>query len=112
MVGVAVVCAATDEEARRLHTSARLSFLRLRTGHPSTLPSPEEAAAYEYSQDERVFVDAWTESHVVGSPETVRAGLTDLQESTRADELILTTNVYDHAARLRSYELVAGDRAR
>ncbi len=112
MVGVAVVCAETDEEARRLHASARLSFLRLRTGHPSTLPSPEEAEAYEYSQDEQVFIDSWTASHVVGSPETVRAGLTDLQELTHADELILTTNVYDHAARLRSYELVAGASAR
>ena len=109
MVGVAVVCAETDEEARWLHGSARLSFLRLRTGRPSTLPSPEEAAVYGYSQDERVFIDSWTASHVVGSPETVRAGLADLQESTRADELILTTNVFDHAARLRSYELVAGD---
>ena len=81
MVGVAVVCAETDDQARWLHGSARLSFLRLRTGRPSTLPSPEEAAAYEYSQDERVFIDSWTASHVVGSPETVRAGLTDLQET-------------------------------
>jgi alkanesulfonate monooxygenase SsuD/methylene tetrahydromethanopterin reductase-like flavin-dependent oxidoreductase (luciferase family) len=46
---------------------------------------------------------------VVGSPETVRAGLTDLQKSTQADELILTTNVFDHASRLRSYALIAGD---
>jgi luciferase family oxidoreductase group 1 len=107
MVGVAAVCAETDEEARRLHGSARLSFLRLRTNRPSTLPSPEEADAYEYTDDERSFVDAWTGSHVVGSPETVRAGLLELQERTRADELILTTNVYDHGARLRSYELVA-----
>jgi alkanesulfonate monooxygenase SsuD/methylene tetrahydromethanopterin reductase-like flavin-dependent oxidoreductase (luciferase family) len=44
---------------------------------------------------------------VVGSPETVRAGLLELQERTRADELMLTTNVYDHTDRLRSYELVA-----
>jgi luciferase family oxidoreductase group 1 len=108
MVGVAVVCAETDEEAHRLHGSARLSFLRLRTGHPSTLPSPEEAAEFEYTEDQRSFVDSWTASHVVGSPATVRAGLDELQQRTRADELILTTNVYDHSARLRSYELVAG----
>jgi luciferase family oxidoreductase group 1 len=108
MVGVAVVCAETDAEAQWLHGSARLSFLRLRTNRPSTLPSPEEAAAYEYTQDERVFVESWTASHVVGSPETVRAGLRDLQERTQADELVLTTNVYDHGARLRSYELVGG----
>ena len=108
MVGVAVVCAETDEEAHRLHGSARLSFLRLRTGHPSTLPSPEEAAEFEYTEGQRSFVDSWTASHVVGSPATVRAGLDELQQRTRADELILTTNVYDHSARLRSYELVAG----
>jgi luciferase family oxidoreductase group 1 len=106
MVGVAVVCAETDEEAQWLHGSARLSFLRLRTGNPSTLPSPEEAAAFQYTDESRSFVDSWTASHVVGSPETVRAGLDELQQRTRANELILTTNVWDHAARLRSYELI------
>jgi luciferase family oxidoreductase group 1 len=106
MVGVAVVCAETDEEAQWLHGSARLSFLRLRTGNPSTLPSPEEAAAFQYTDESRSFVDSWTASHVVGSPETVRAGLDELQQRTQANELILTTNVWDHAARLRSYELI------
>ncbi|MGE5272904.1 MAG: LLM class flavin-dependent oxidoreductase [Verrucomicrobiota bacterium] len=107
MVGVAVVCAETDEHARRIHEPAKLAFLRLRSGRPSTLPSPEEAAGYEYSPDERRFVDDWTASHIVGSPETVRKQLLGLQERTAADELILTTNVYNHAERLRSYELVA-----
>jgi alkanesulfonate monooxygenase SsuD/methylene tetrahydromethanopterin reductase-like flavin-dependent oxidoreductase (luciferase family) len=81
--------------------------MRLRTGRPSRLPSPEEAADYEYSRDESAFVDSWTASHVVGSPATVRERLLELQERTKADELILTTNVFDHADRLRSYELVA-----
>ncbi len=107
MVGVAVVCAESDEQARWLHGPAKLSFLRLRSGRPSTLPSPEEAAAYDYPPDERAFVDSWTAPHVVGSPETVREGLLELQEASKADELILTTNVYDHADRIRSYELVA-----
>src|SRR5262245_39873575 len=107
MVGVAVVCAETDEQARWLHGSSRLSFLRLRSGRPSTFPSPEEAAAYEFSPAERDFVETWTATHVVGSPATVREGLLALQERTAADELMLTTNVYDHADRLRSYELVA-----
>ena len=80
----------------------------MRSGRPSTLPSPEEAVDYEYSPDERRFVDDWTASHVVGSPETVRKELLGLKERTAADELILTTNVYDHSERLRSYELVAG----
>jgi luciferase family oxidoreductase group 1 len=106
-IGVAVVCAQTDEEARWLHGPAKLSFLRLRSGRPSTLPSPEEAAAHRYTPDHQTFVESWTASHVVGSPETVRAGLVELQERTKADELMLTTNVYDHRDRLRSYELVA-----
>jgi len=106
MVGVAVVCAETDEQARWLHGPAKLSFLRLRSGRPSTLPSPEEADAYGYSPDERAFVESWTSSHVVGSPAAVQEGLLELQERTAADELILTTNVYDHADRIRSYELI------
>jgi luciferase family oxidoreductase group 1 len=107
MVGVAVVCAETDENARWLHGPAKLSFLRLRTGRPSRLPSPEEAAAYDYSPDESAFIDSWTASHIVGSPDTVVDRLLELQERTKADELIVTTNVFDHADRLRSYELVA-----
>jgi luciferase family oxidoreductase group 1 len=107
MVGVAVVCADTDEQARWLHGPAKLSFLRLRTGRPSRLPSPEEAAAHDYSTDETAFVDSWTASHAVGSPATVHERLLELQERTKADELIVTTNVFDHADRLRSYELVA-----
>jgi luciferase family oxidoreductase group 1 len=106
-IGVAVVCADTDEQARWLHGPAKLSFLRLRSGRPSTLPSPEEAAANHYTPDQQAFVEGWTASHVVGSPETVRTGLLELQERTNADELMLTTNVYDHTDRLRSYELVA-----
>jgi luciferase family oxidoreductase group 1 len=108
MIGVAVVCAETDERARWLHGPAKLSFLRLRSGRPSTFPSPEEAAAYEFSPQEHDFVEAWTGTHVVGSPATVRDGLRALQERTGADELMLTTNVHDQADRLRSYELVAG----
>jgi len=107
MVGVAVVCADTDEQATWLHGPAELSFLRLRSGRPSTFPSPEEAAAYEYSPPEREFVESWTATHVVGGPDTVRDGLRVLQEQTGAHELMLTTMVYDHVDRLRSYELVA-----
>ena len=107
MIGVAVVCADTDEHARWLHGPARLSFLRLRQGHPSTLPTPEEAADYDYSPGEHEFVDAWTGTHVVGSKQTVHQRLLELQQRTGADELMLTTNTHDHRDRLRSYELVA-----
>jgi luciferase family oxidoreductase group 1 len=107
MIGVAVVCADTDEHARWLHGPAKLSFLRLRSGQPSTLPSPEEAASYPYTAAEREFIDTWTSTHIVGSPETVHQHLLNLQHITRADELILTTNTHNHEDRLRSYQLIA-----
>ena len=111
MVAVAVVCAESDERARWLAGPSALSFLRLRAGHPGLLPTPEEAAAYPYSDLEREMVRARLADQVIGSPETVERGLTKLLERTRADELMLTTVVHDHADRLRSYELVAGLRA-
>jgi luciferase family oxidoreductase group 1 len=107
MVGVAALAAETDEQARWLHAPGGLAFLRLRTGRPGLFPSPEEAAAYEYRPDERAFVDRWGATHVVGSPDTVRQGLRELQLETGADELMITTMVHDHADRLRSYELIA-----
>jgi luciferase family oxidoreductase group 1 len=107
MIGVAVVCAEDEERARWLHGSGRLSMLRLRSGRPSTLPSPEEAAAHDYSGAERAMVVQATSSHVVGDPLSVRSQLAELVRVTGVDELIVTTNVYYHADRLRSYELVA-----
>jgi luciferase family oxidoreductase group 1 len=107
MVAVSVVCAGTDERARWLHGSSRLSVLRLRSGVPGPLPTPEEAAAYPYTADEAARVQTYTEAHVVGGPETVRQGLDDLLARTGASELMVTTNVHDHRERLRSFELVA-----
>ncbi|HYW26972.1 MAG TPA: LLM class flavin-dependent oxidoreductase [Terriglobales bacterium] len=107
LVAVAVVCADTDERAAWLHGSSRLSVLRLRSGTPGPLPTPEEAADYPYTPDERERARAFTADHVVGGPETVRRGLDELLARTRADELMITTNVHDHGGRLRSFELVA-----
>jgi luciferase family oxidoreductase group 1 len=107
MVAVQVVCAETDAEAVRLAAPSALSFLKLRQGRPELLPSPEETAAYPYTETERQAIRERQSDQVIGSPETVRRGLTDLLERTAADELMLTTVVYDHADRLRSYELVA-----
>jgi len=111
MVAAAVVCADSDERARWLALPGALSFLRLRSGHPGVLPSPEEAAVYPYTEFERQAVATRQAHQVVGSPETVRRGLTDLLARTAADELMLTTIVHDHADRLRSYELVAALRS-
>jgi luciferase family oxidoreductase group 1 len=107
MVATAVVCAESDAQAERLALPGALSFLRLRSGRPGLLPTPEEAAAYPYNEVERAFIEQRQAHQVIGSPSTVARGLTGLLERTRADELMLTTVVHAHADRLRSYELVA-----
>jgi alkanesulfonate monooxygenase SsuD/methylene tetrahydromethanopterin reductase-like flavin-dependent oxidoreductase (luciferase family) len=86
-----------------------LSFLRLRSGQPGLLPTPEEAAAYPYTPLEQAFVQQRQAHQVVGDPSAVTDGLATLLEQTGADELMLTTVVHDHAERVRSYELVAWD---
>ena len=108
MVAVSVIAAGTEDEARRLSRSGELSFVRLRSGRPSTLPSPEEAAAHEYGPAERQLLASRGNAHVTGDPDQVRAALEGLVERTRADELMVTTMVHDPAARIRSYELLAG----
>ncbi|HEY6533128.1 MAG TPA: alkanal monooxygenase, partial [Acidimicrobiales bacterium] len=75
--------------------------------HPGLLPTPAEAAEYSFTPAEKELVRSITGSHVVGSPETVRADLLALAERTGIDELMVTTNVGDPDDRLRSYELVA-----
>jgi len=107
MVATAVVCAETDERARFLAGSGALSFLRLRAGRPGPLPSPEEAAAYPYTERERAFVEDRQATQIIGAPETVQRGLADLLEATHADELMITTMVYDPADRLSSFERIA-----
>jgi luciferase family oxidoreductase group 1 len=108
LIGVAVVCADDEERAEWLHGSSRLSMLRLRSGHPSTLPSPQEAADYAYSEADRALMASTTGSHIVGDPEKVMEGLGELAARTGVDELMITTNTFAHADRLRSYELLAG----
>jgi luciferase family oxidoreductase group 1 len=107
MLGVPVVCAETDERARWLAGSSSVSFVRLRQGRPTPLPSPEEAAEYTFTPFERELLKSWSRPLVVGAPETVKAGLEELAARTGADELMLTTLVHSAEDRLRSYELVA-----
>jgi luciferase family oxidoreductase group 1 len=107
MVAAAVVGAESDERARWLAAPSALSFLRLRSGRPGPLPSPEEAAAYPYTELDQAIIGDRQASNIIGSPETVRKRLEDLLEATRADELMITTTTFDPADRLRSFELVA-----
>ena len=71
------------------------------------MPSPEEAAAYPYSAMERAFIEDRLATQIVGAPETVQRGITDLLDATKADELMITTMVHDPADRLASFERVA-----
>lgn len=108
MIGVGVICAENDEQARWLAGPSRLAFARLRSGRPGRFPSPEEAAEHDFTPDEEAVVSSVAKGHIFGGPDTVRAGLNDLVERTGADELIISTMVHDQQDRLRSYELVSG----
>ena len=101
-----VVCADSDEEAQRLATTVELNFVRRAKGEYLPLASPEEALAYDYSPVDRARIAQNRARLSVGSPATVRAKLTPLIEATQADELMITTMIYSHEARKRSYELV------
>jgi len=106
MVCAAVIAADTAEHARWIAGPSGLAFLRLRGGNPGLFPSPEEAAEYQYSDIERMFIESRASSMVIGDPATVEAGLEELLDETLADELMITTMVHSNADRIRSYELV------
>ena len=102
-----VVCADTDAEAERLATSVDLNFARRRQGHFLPIPSPEEAAAHDYSQTDRAWIARNRARLVVGAKAKVLAHLEPLIEATQADEVMITTMIYDHEARKHSYALMA-----
>jgi luciferase family oxidoreductase group 1 len=101
-----VVCADTDAEAERLATTVELNFVRRAKGEYLPLASPEEALAYNYTPVDRTRIAQNRARLTVGAPATVKAKLAPLLEATKADELMVTTMIYDHAARRRSYELL------
>lgn len=105
MVGVNVVAAETDREARRLFTSLQQQFLALRRGDHLQLRPPVESMDDLWSPAEKVMVERALECSVVGSPETVARGLKALADRTAADELILSGPIFDHEARLRSFRM-------
>lgn len=107
ILGVAVVCAETDEEADDLATTMDLAWLRIRRGEFRPLPSPEEAQAYPYADFEREAVREYRSRTVIGNPQKVRAQIESLVRDSGADEVMVVSNLHDHAARLRSYELLA-----
>ena len=108
MVGLGVYAAATDAEAARLFTSAQQQILNLRRGDPTPLNPPVDTMEGRWSTPEKAMVESAQRETIVGAPETVRRKLDALVARTAANELILTAQIYDHAARVRSYEIVAG----
>jgi luciferase family oxidoreductase group 1 len=102
-----VVAADTDEEAARLATTVELNFVRRAKGEYLPLASPEEAASYDYSPADRARIAQNASRLTVGAPATVKARLAPLLAATKADELMVTSMMFDHAARKRSYELLA-----
>ncbi len=107
IVGAGVFAAETDTEAERLATSSQLQFLNLIRGNPGKVPPPVESMDSLWSAAERAAVLQRTRCSAVGSLATVRSRLKRLIEETQADEIIATAQIYDHAARLRSFEIAA-----
>ena len=107
MVGVSVVAADTDAEARRLFTSAQQSFTNLLRGTRGQLRPPIDDIEAYWTPAEKARVSGMLACAFVGSRETIRRGLQAFIEETGADELIVASAIYDHAARLRSYEILA-----
>jgi luciferase family oxidoreductase group 1 len=107
-VAASVVCADTAAEAERLAASLRLWRLRLyRHGDPGPIPTPEEALAHEYTTAETSMLQLQGGRLIAGDPATCRAELEQLSRAYDADEAVVVTIVHDHAARVRSYELLA-----
>jgi luciferase family oxidoreductase group 1 len=104
---VAAVCADTDAEAQRLASTIDLNFVRRSKGEYLPLASPDEAANYSYTPIDRERIAANRSRVFVGSVSAIRQRLLPLIEQTKADEVMITTMVFDHAARRRSYELLA-----
>ncbi len=107
MLAVNVFAAATDAEARRLFTSVEQQLIAVRLGTPGPLRPPIEDAGHRWGERERALIDQSLSQSVIGAPETVRRGLAAFIEEHGPDELIVTAQIFDHAARLRSFEIAA-----
>jgi len=108
MVGLPLIAADTDAEAQFLSTSPQLRFLNLIRGKPIFASAPVESMDGLWTDQEKAIVEAKFRVAIVGGPETVRRKLTEFLQQTEADELMITSDVYQHAGRLRSFEIAAG----
>jgi luciferase family oxidoreductase group 1 len=110
MVGVNVFAADSDAEAQRMFSSLQQQFINLRRGTPGPLPPPVEDMDALWSPAEKAMVGQSLSCSAVGTPDVVEQKLKTLIAETGADELMTTGQIYDHAARLRSFEIAAGVR--
>jgi luciferase family oxidoreductase group 1 len=106
MLGFNAIVADTDAEAELLATSVQQAFVALRTGHPIQLPPPKPGFAEELPLESRAILRSVLSVSAIGSPETARRQVAEFVQRTRPDELMVTAQVYDHQARLRSFELL------
>jgi len=107
MLALNVVAADSDAAARRLFTTQQQAFVNLRRGRPGLIPPPVDDIESFWTATERLGVEQALACAVVGDPATVTRGIADFIARHRPDELLLTANIFDHAARLHSFELAA-----
>ncbi len=107
MLGFNVFAAETDDEAHFLATSTQQAFVNLRSGHPKKLPPPVKDYLNRIDSRERALLDQILSCAAIGARDTVKSGLRNFINQTRADELMITSQIFDHPARLRSYEITS-----
>lgn len=107
MVGLNVIAAETEEEARRLSTSSQQQFLNIVRGRPGQLSPPVDDMEPLWTAEEKAMVEKVMRYAIIGDQRTIREKLPAILEETKADEFIVAAQIYDHQARLRSYQLLA-----
>jgi alkanesulfonate monooxygenase SsuD/methylene tetrahydromethanopterin reductase-like flavin-dependent oxidoreductase (luciferase family) len=107
MAALMVIGAETDAEAQYLFSSIQQSFVALRTGHPGPLPPPLADMNQRLTPEGRMHLEHALSCAVIGSPAAVKVGLEAFARRTGADELMLTASIFDHAARLKSFDIAA-----
>jgi luciferase family oxidoreductase group 1 len=106
MLGYNCIAAETDDEAELLATSVQQAFVALRTGNPTQLPPPRPGFAESLPMEARAILDQVLSVSAIGSPATVKAAVEAFVARTKPDELMVTSQIFDHSARVRSYELL------
>jgi luciferase family oxidoreductase group 1 len=109
MLGINVIAAETEQQARLLATSLQQAFVNLRRGSPAPLPPPDADFPQRMSQAEHAMLDDALACSWVGTPDAIRSGVRAFIERTGADELMIACQVFDHAARLRCFEIACAE---